>query len=81
MSTKPSCEESSFMIPLFFTFGNFYSVVDLEIFEGVSVYKTFALFNVQTKKNGLSNIEVTFVAFLNQNIVLSVLSDLLNPFT
>ena len=59
----------------------FNSVADLEILEGgFSFAKTFALFNVETKKKGLSNLAVTFVAFLSLNYCLSVLSNLLNPF-
>jgi len=47
-------------------------VADLEVFEGgFQFIKIFALFNVETKKKGLSNLEITFVAFLSLNIALS----------
>ena len=51
-------------------------VADLEIFKG-----GFKIFDDETKKEGLSNLEVTFVVLLSQDIGFSVLSNLLNPFT
>ena len=50
--------------------------------KGFQFIKKYLLFSIlRPKKKGLSNLEVTFVAFLSLNIGLSVLSNLLNPFT
>jgi len=51
--------------------------------RGFQFIKTFPLsmLSWDQKKKGLSNVEVTFVAFLSLNIGLSVLSYPLNPFT